>query len=80
MPFCNVDIHRKEDGLFSVKLDGEEISQSITGFSFSVQGHELPILTIQIAAEGFNLSSPALLEIPEPYGSFIRYKNRDTPL
>ena len=79
MPFCDVEIHQKKDGLFSVKLDGHEISQSIVGFSFSVHGHDFPILSLQVATEGFDLSSRALLDIPEPYGSFIDYKKTRPP-
>jgi len=79
MPICNVDIQQEENGLFSVKLDGKEVGQSIVGLSFSVQGGGFPILTLQVAAEGFNLSSRALLNIPEPYNSYIRHKNEDAP-
>lgn len=79
MPICSVDIRQEENGLFSVKLDGKEVGQSIVGLSFSVQGGGFPILTLQVVAEGVNLSSRALLNIPEPYNSYIRYKNEETP-
>lgn len=79
MPICRVDIQQEEKGLFSVKLDGKEVGQSIVSLSFSVQGGGLPILTLQVVAEGFSLSSRALLNIPEPYNSYIRYKNEETP-
>lgn len=74
-PVCKVDIRQEENGLFSVKLDDKEISQSIVGLSFSVQGGGFPILTLQVVAEGFNLSSRALLNIPEPYGSYIQFRH-----
>lgn len=79
MPICNVDIQQEENGLLSVKLDGKEVGQSIVGLSFSVRGGEFPILTLQVVAEGFNLSSRALLNIPEPYNSYIRHINEETP-
>ena len=79
IPICRVNIQQGENGLFSVKIDDKEISQSIVGLSFSVQDGGFPILTLQIMAEGFNLSSRALLNIPEPYKSFIQHKNEGTP-
>lgn len=67
MALCKVDIRQEESGLTSVKLDGKEMGQYLTGFRFIQEGHGVPILQMDVAAEGFTLASKCILDIPEPY-------------
>lgn len=40
---CNLEIKQLRDNVFSVKMDGREISQYITGFSLTVAAGKLPV-------------------------------------
>lgn len=71
MFLCMVDIKQREDGSFSVKLDGKEMSQFITGLTFTVDENKIPTLEVKVAVEGFNLASKCIFAIPKPYSSFI---------
>ena len=64
---CNVEIKQLENGLFSVKLDGREISQYITGFSLTEQAGGLPAFSVTLATDTINLSTRAIHEIPQLY-------------
>ena len=65
--YCNVEIKQLEDGLFSVKLDGKEISQYITGFSLTEQAGGFPVFSVTLATDTINLSTRAIHEIPQLY-------------
>ncbi len=67
MNFCNLEIRQLEDGRFSVKIDGKEISQYITGFYLSVKAGEPPVFSMQMATDTINLSTKAVHDIPAPY-------------
>ncbi len=65
--YCNVEIKQLENDLFSVKLDGKEISQYITGFTVSEEAGGFPVFSVKLATHTLNLSTRAIHEIPQPY-------------
>jgi len=64
---CNVEIKQFENGLFSVKVNGKEISQCITGFSLTEKAGECPVFTASMVTDTVKLSTFAIYDIPEPY-------------
>ena len=65
--YCDVEIKQLENDLFSVKLDGKEISQYITGFSLTERAGGFPVFSVTLATDTINLSTRAIHEIPQPY-------------
>ena len=68
---CNLEIKQLRDNVFSVKMDGREISQYITGFSLTAEAGKLPVFSMKLAANTVSLSTQAIHEIPEPYKFFL---------
>ena len=64
---CNLEIKQLRDNVFSVKMDGREISQYITGFSLTVAAGKLPVFSMTLAAITVSLSTQAVHDIPQLY-------------
>ena len=65
---ASVEISEKEPGVYSVKLDGKEISNCIRSLRYEVKAGDMwPTLTICFFVEGVQINTPAVWEIPGVY-------------
>lgn len=66
-----IQIAEAENGCTSVKVNGTEVNQVISGFSLSKKPGEIPVLLLEIpATEG--------MEIDLPQGIVIAREEKDT--
>lgn len=65
------------DNAYSVKLNGVEISHLIKGLSLDLSACRPANLLLSLNTEKVTVSSECLLEIPEPYASYIQHKNKE---
>lgn len=72
MPCVSLEIRESKEypGAYSIKINGREVSQDICYLQLTIEAGQLPTLTVKAITEGMNLSSTALLEVPEPYKPF----------
>lgn len=67
---CDVEFKQMEDDVYSLKINGHEISQFVTGFSVSLDVSvcaAFPIVTIKLMTNTINLSTKAAHVIPDGY-------------
>ena len=72
-PLVDLELKSLKDAqdIYSLKINGNEIGQFVSELHLDLKAHELPVLTIKLNAEKLSIQSKAVLEIPEPYKSFI---------
>ena len=76
MPCVSLEIHEDTEypGIYSVKINGREVSQNIHSLQLTFEAGELPTLTVKATTEGIDLSSMALWDIPEPYKGWMEHQ------
>lgn len=73
MGCCNLEIKQLSDTTFSIKIDGTEVSQYLTEFSFSLKAGEVPVFSMKLLTDTVNLGTIARMKIPPPYDQMIEY-------
>lgn len=64
----SLEISEKEPGVYSLKLDGKEISNCVRSLRYEVKAGEMcPTITICFYVEGVQINTPAVWEIPDTY-------------
>ena len=84
MECISLEIHEDKEypGIYSVKINGREVSQHIHSLQLNFEAGELPTVAIKATTEGIDLSSMALWDIPEPYKGWMEYQlesKKETP-
>lgn len=59
-------------GTYSLKINGEEISDIVTGLSLTLEACELPKLSLRLNTEKISIRSRCLVEVPEVYSGILK--------
>lgn len=74
---CNLEIKQLSDCTFSIKIDGVEVSNYLTEFSFNLKAGKVPTFKMTLLTDTVNLHTSASAEIPEPYASMMEMEIED---
>lgn len=77
MGCCNLEIKQLSDTAFSIKIDGMEVSNYLTEFSFSLKAGERPTFSMKLLADTVSLATTAKFNIPPPYDWMVQSALRD---